>query len=238
MSTGRPRVVLVHGLGGTDRSMEPLARALTAHDVTAVAVTLPGHGTTADDLVGRSWDEWRRAVEQAVLELDDGTGVVVVGQSMGAGLALHVAAAGEARHSVRGVVAVNTPAPDPDAVDGIEWRMSRGHSTVEATLADGESGYHSLPLGAVLAMARGMLDIDLAAVDVPVVVVNGALDETVDPASGASLAAGLTGVPPADLRRELLPRTGHVATFGPDLDALVACVMGLVGPIVHHPPRA
>lgn len=222
--------------------MEPLARALLAHGVTATAITLPGHGTTADDLVGLSWDHWRHAVEQAVLDVDDGAGVVVVGQSMGAGLALHVAAAGTARHSVRGVVAVNTPPADPDAVDGIEWRMSRGHTTVDATVADGEAGYRSLPLGAVLAMARGMLDIDLSTVHVPVVVVNGALDETVDPASGAALAAALTGVPAPLLRREVLPRTGHVATFGPELDTLAglvnAVVNGPVGPIVDDSPLA
>jgi carboxylesterase len=238
-------VLLVHGLGGTAQSMDPLQQALAAHLLsapllTATSITLPGHGTSPDDLDGITWDHWRAAVEQAVIDADRGDGVVVVGQSMGGALALHAAAAGSARAAVRAVVAVNTPVADPDAVDGIEWRMSRGHTHIDATVVDGEHGYHSLPMSAVLALATGLLDIELAAITVPVAVVNGALDDTVDPVSGETLVAALTGVPRGHLQRHTLAHTGHVATFGPEVGALAQLVIGLVnglnGPIVATTP--
>ena len=236
MSSARPAVLLVHGLGGSARSMAPLERALAVRGVTATSLTLPGHGTTPHDLVGLSWSDWRAAVERAVEDADSGEGVVVVGQSMGGALALHAAAAGPARAAVRAVVAVNTPVGDPDAVDGIEWRMSRGHTSIDATVVDGELGYATLPMSAVLAMANGLLDVDLATVTVPVAVVNGALDDTVDPATGDSLLAALSGVPAADRQRHVLAATGHVATFGPEVEALADLVIGLIGPIVDDGP--
>jgi esterase/lipase len=247
VSPALPAVLLVHGLGGTAQSMAPLEQALTAHllpapVLTVASITLPGHGTTPADLDGITWGEWCAAVEQAVVDADHGGGVVVVGQSMGGALALHAAAGGRAHDAVRAVVTVNTPVADPDAVDGIEWRMARGHTHLEATVVDGEHGYHALPMTAVLAMASGLLDIDLAAITVPVAVVNGALDDSVDPASGDALLAALSGVPLHRLQRHTLARTGHVATFGPEVGALADLVIGIVnglnGPIVDGGPLA
>ena len=54
----------------------------------------------------------------------DHAATVIVGQSLGAALALAVAGEG----GCAAVVAISTPAPDPDALDGLEWRRSRGHA--------------------------------------------------------------------------------------------------------------
>lgn len=202
-------IALVHGLGGTGATMDPLADLLTSAGHTCLTVTLPGHGTTPDDLARVTWAEWVAAIPDAD---------VVVGQSMGGALALAVAST---RPSVLGVVAINTPAPDPDTLDGLEWRRSRGHDWIDGPpLADGEAGYTHLPIGALLKMARGVLDTDLAAVTVPVLLVNSAGDEIVDPAGADTIASAVGG----PVTRLVLANSGHVATFGPDRSDLAAAI--------------
>lgn len=202
-------IALVHGLGGTGATMDLLADLLTSAGHSCLTVTLPGHGTTPEDLAGVTWVEWVAAIPDAD---------VLVGQSMGGALAL---AAASTRPSVLGVVAINTPAPDPDALEGLEWRRSRGHEWIDGPpLAEGEAGYTRLPIDALANMARGVLDTDLAAVTVPVLLVNSAGDEVVDPASADTIASALGG-PVAHL---LLANSGHVATFGPDQNILAAAI--------------
>lgn len=202
-------IALVHGLGGTGATMDPLADLLTSAGHFCLTFTLPGHGTTPEDLAGVMWAEWVAAIPDAD---------VVVGQSMGGALAL---AAASTRQSVLGVVAINTPAPDRDALEGLEWRLSRGHDWIDGPpLAEGEAGYTRLPIDALVNMARGVLDTDLAAVTVPVLLVNSAGDEVVDPTSADAIASALGG--PVTLL--VLANSGHVATFGPDQDVLAAAI--------------
>ena len=198
-------VVCVHGLGGSAATMAPLVEALRQAGHDADAITLPGHGTTPDELDTVTWREWLDAVPPAD---------VVVGQSLGAAIALAVATE---RPQVRAVVAINPPAPDPDALEGLQWRRSRGHEWVDGPpLADGEPGYTRLPIAALITMTAGILAIDLAAVTVPVLIVTSALDDVVDPASADAVAAVLAG----PVHRLVLPNSGHVATLGPDRDLL------------------
>ena len=206
-------VGLVHGLGGTAGTMHRIAEMLTTRGHTCTAVTLPGHGSSPDDLLAVGWSDWVAAVPVAEM---------LVGQSMGASLCLAAASTRkDVRSTVRAVVAINAPAPDPDAVEGLEWRRSRGHEWLEAPpLAEGEAGYDRLPMHALLEMTNGVLATDFAGITVPVLLVNSALDDVVDPWS-AEVIAPLLGGP---VERLVLPRSGHVATLGPDLDLLVDAV--------------
>jgi carboxylesterase len=209
------RVLCLHGLGGTGATMWPLVAALSAADHTVLAPTLPGHGGVPDDLIGVDWETWLAAAREWPA---DGPADLVVGQSMGALLALALAAEGRAR----AVVAINPPAPDPDAVDGLEWRQTRGHDWVEVgASALGEVAYERLPIGALLAMHTGALSVPLDRVAVPVLIVTSELDEVVDPASSDVVAATLTG----QVQRLRLSRGGHVASLDADRDRLAAAVV-------------
>jgi len=209
-----PRILLVHGLGGTAGTMQPLAEGLAAAGHTVHAPTLPGHGTVPEALVGVGWSDWMRAAQEWRAD-------VIIGQSMGAALALTVAS----HHGCRAVVAINPPTPNPDDVDGLEWRQSRGHGWVDGPpLADGEVGYTRFPITALLAMANGVLAIDFDAVTCPVLLVTSALDEVVDPAGADVVAVAVTGA----VVRLMLPHSGHVATLGPDLDRLLPAVVGFI----------
>lgn len=203
-------VLLLHGLGGTGATMRPLSNGLRALGHTTHAPTLPGHGTVESDLESVAWAEWIAAAHEWPAD-------VIVGQSMGASLALAVAAHG----NCLAVVAINPPAPDPDAVDGLEWRQSRGYEWVDGPpLADGEVGYTRLPISALLEMTNGVLATDLGTVTCPVLVVTSALDDVVDPAGAALVSTSITG----PVSRLILANSGHVATLGPDIDQLLGAI--------------
>ena len=208
------RVLCLHGLGGTAATMAPLVAALRAEGHEVFAPTLPGHGTHPDGLLTATWSQWLATATAWPCE-------VVVGQSMGGALALVVAAASP----VRGVVAINVPPPDPDAVDALEWQRDRGIEWVDGPpLAEGEAGYTRLPTAALMQMVNGTLGVDLARVTQPVLLVTSALDDVVDPFSADYLASLL----PGPVTRLALPNSGHVATLGPDLPTLLAEIHALI----------
>lgn len=208
------RILLLHGLGGTGATMQRLVDRLTALGHATHAPTLPGHGTVPEDLATVGWADWIAAAKAAPAD-------VIVGQSMGASLALALAADG----LCRAVVAINPPAADPDAVDGLEWRLSRGHEWIDGPeLADGEVGYTRQPLTALLEMTNGVLQTDLSTVVCPVLLVTSALDEVVDPA-GADVVAESLGGP---VTRLTLAQSGHVATLGSEVDALLAAIADFI----------
>ena len=200
------RVLCLHGLGGTGATMWPIVAACIDAGFTTLAPTLPGHGTDPQDLVGVTWHDWLEAAR--AWDAD-----AVVGQSMGANLALQLAA----EHRCAAVVCVNPVMPDADAMEGLEWRKSRGQEWVdvgESTV--GEIAYERLPIGAVIAMTSGVATIDLNAVDRPVLLVTSANDDVVDPSASDAIAALL----PGDVRRLRLRRSGHVATLDVERDVL------------------
>ncbi len=200
---------LVHGLGGTADTMTPLALALEALGHTTRCITLPGHGTSPEDLLGVGWADWLAAVPVAE---------VLVGQSLGASLALAAAAT---RPEVRAVVAINPIVADPDALEGLEWRRDRGLDWMPgAPLAQGEVGYDRLPIAALIEMVAGVSALDLATVTAPVLLVTGALDDTVDPPALDASIAHVRG-PVTRLR---LANSGHVATLGPERALLAEAI--------------
>lgn len=58
----RAAVLLVHGFSATPWEMRPLAADLAERGFASLAVRLPGHGTTPEDLAERRWEEWLEAV--------------------------------------------------------------------------------------------------------------------------------------------------------------------------------
>jgi esterase/lipase len=113
------RIACIHGLGGTGATMARLADRLHRADHEVTTPTLPGHGSQPEALLGVAWPDWLAAVPDAD---------VLVGQSMGGSLALAAAARSA---SIRAVVCINALAPDPDAVDGLEWRRDRGTAWID-----------------------------------------------------------------------------------------------------------
>lgn len=106
--TGTPRgiAILIHGLSDTAFAMRDLAGSLSRQCFESRALLLPGHGTRAADLMVVDHEDWLThagaAVRQARQESDF---VVIAGFSLGAALALAVAA--ESPGSVDAVIGVS-----------------------------------------------------------------------------------------------------------------------------------
>lgn len=103
----RYSVVLIHEFAGSPASVGPVADALRAHGAVVETPTLPGHDTRWEDLGSATWQEWYAACDVALTRVVVATGrpAVVAGVSVGAALALRLAAI--RGPEVAGVVAVN-----------------------------------------------------------------------------------------------------------------------------------
>jgi carboxylesterase len=61
-ATAKAAVLLVHGFSATPWEMRPLADSLVGRGFACLAVRLPGHGTSPEDLATRRWEEWLEPV--------------------------------------------------------------------------------------------------------------------------------------------------------------------------------
>lgn len=222
--TGKRHAVALHGLGGTPASLGALPDVLRRSGWTVATPTLPGHGTTPDELAEVTRSEWHQAAEACVAA----ERTVVLGQSMGGLLALRLAATSE---WIAGVVAINTPVtpPGPDAVEHLHWLLERGRGTQPVgppDLADPDAvddAYDELPVRSLLELASLSAEVHdlLPRVRVPVLVVTSAHDGVVDPANGELLAERVSG----PVEQLLLPRSRHVACLDLDRELLAAEVV-------------
>jgi len=86
-------VLLIHGLTGTPVEMRYVGRGLHKAGFTVYGMQLPGHCGNEADLSATCWNDWYLGVEQALAALRTRVKTVVVGGlSMGAVMALHLAA--------------------------------------------------------------------------------------------------------------------------------------------------
>ncbi|AGC48646.1 alpha/beta fold family hydrolase [Myxococcus stipitatus DSM 14675] len=99
---GPDACLVLHGFTGSPWDVRPLAEALAARGMRVVAPLLPGHGATPQALLGVTWRDWRDEARRALDLLRGHRQVFVAGLSMGALLAVGLAADAPAR--VRGLV--------------------------------------------------------------------------------------------------------------------------------------
>jgi 3-oxoacyl-(acyl-carrier-protein) synthase/pimeloyl-ACP methyl ester carboxylesterase len=244
-AAGLGPVLFLHGFGGNAAHWEPLCRELG--DIEAVAVDLPGHGDNAGtplDVPARQLD-----ADLADLAASAGAGrpggVVVVGHSLGALVALRLAAV--APHRVRALVLLasgfpfrvhpelaaqlSRGEPDPAFIAGCLQRPDEP-GTVRL-LSDGFRRVPAgLPPAAVWGIGAGEPGAgDLSGVRAPALVIVAGEDVVTSPRKGRALAAALPG---AELA--VLPGAGHYAHI--EEAALVAGQLRRFFARVQPPPAA
>lgn len=232
-------VLVLHGLGGNAGSVAPLVDALRAIGHHVRAPTLPGHDTEPADLAITGWVEWRAAAAAALHELD--APVVAIGQSMGAALALDLAADPVDGPAIAAVACINPIVlSDPDAIEHLEWQISRGKVLTPATPADirdpdvVDPAYEQLPLRALVEMSTHVAAVALVDVIQPVLVVTSLDDHVVDPANSDAVAVGVSGT----VERLALRRSGHVATLDRERDLLAAELLEWIARLPLERPDA
>jgi carboxylesterase len=90
---GRDGVLLIHGLTGTPTEMRFIGKEFNNAGYTVYGMQLAGHCGTEEDLLNTGWRDWYHSVEAAYRHLARRCDRVFVGGlSMGAVLAMHLAA--------------------------------------------------------------------------------------------------------------------------------------------------
>lgn len=90
---GPTGVLMLHGFTGSPASMRPIGEWLAGQGLTVLGPLLPGHGTRWEDLAATGWADWAAEANSGLSDLARLCDrVVVVAQSMGAALAVHLAA--------------------------------------------------------------------------------------------------------------------------------------------------
>jgi carboxylesterase len=219
-------VLVCHGFTGNPQSMRGLAEAFAAAGFSVELPLWPGHGTSIDDMLQTTWDDWSGAAELAFGELQSRCPkVVVAGLSMGGTLATWLAS----RHpEIVGLVAIN-PAIEPggDAfLDILRETVKQGTAVMPAIgndVADPsqkELAYEGAPIEPLISLleAQAALAPQLGEVRCPTLLITSKQDHVVPPASSDYLAERVGG----PVERVFLERSYHVATLDYDRDEIFA----------------
>ena len=103
---GKTGVLLIHGFGGSPRSLQELAKRLVDAGYTVALPLLAGHGSTPEAMEASRRTEWMADVEKAYQWVHERADkVFVCGLSMGGTLALW---ATEQHPDVAGLITINT----------------------------------------------------------------------------------------------------------------------------------
>jgi carboxylesterase len=208
--------------------MRPLADALAARGFATRAPRLPGHGTDPDDLARTRAADWVAAAEAGLDALRrDVPLVAVIGMSMGALLALDLAA----RHptAVSALVCCGTPLRVPRLtwlpfavrVPGMARRLAvipkrdGAPDIADPEMRAASRSYRVMPLAAVLeliALQRGVREA-LDRVTQPALLLHGRHDRSVPLANLALLRARLGS---RVIETHVMERSGHVITLDYD----------------------
>jgi carboxylesterase len=200
--------------------MRGLAEAFAGAGFAVELPRLPGHGTTIDDMMTTTWEDWSTAAEAAFIDLAARVDrIVVAGLSMGGGLTLWLAS----RHpDVAGIVLVNpiAEATAPEIVAMVRQMLADGATTIDAIGNDiaepgqVEMAYDKTPLAAAASMfdAIDSLQPAIASITCPALLMNSPQDHVVPPSNSEHLATTLGG----PVERVSLERSYHVATLDYD----------------------
>lgn len=229
LGDGARRVLLLHGLTGTPAEVRPIAEALHAAGFAVRAPLLPGHGD-AESLAEQGWTAWYGAAAELLRSLAEGGRVLVVGFSMGALLALRLAAV--ERERVAGVAAISVmlelPAWQAALARGLAAlrhhpRLGRfvGHfpkRAVDVRISAHSRGSPSLrvfPYAAIASLADLQRDVQLRLghITAPLLLLHGRHDHTAPAAFSERVSQAVAS---ERVRRVVLPDSFHIV--GVDLD--------------------
>jgi carboxylesterase len=219
---GPTGALLLHGFTGSPASLRPLGQFLAARGVSVAGPLLPGHGTTDwNDLATATVDAWTAAADAGLEALHACETVTVVGLSMGACLALKLAARRPDR--VRGVVLVNPYVRDPRLIlaGGLRLfaRSVRGVGNDIKKPGQDEVCSERIPVRTLVhlhRLHRGTASA-MPSVTQPLLVLRSDEDHTVD-GSGVKLIMDRVGSERKELVR--LTNSYHVATLDYDADII------------------
>lgn len=219
-------VLLFHGFTSTTIEVRPLAESLQKSGYKVVAPLLPGHGTKPEDMLEIRCEDWVNTAESAYLALEkEYSKIVVGGESMGALLALHLAAI----HSQISCLVVFAPAIHvsgqwraPILAPFIKFRpkyyLPKDAKQTEPNVLPWQ-GYNVLPIPAAAQFyeLQKLVRHELVLIHQPVLIFQGKLDGTIDPQGAQTVLEALSS---QEKQLVWLERSGHTLLLGSEHDAV------------------
>jgi len=234
--------LLVHGFTATPDEMRPLGEALAARGFPVRAVRLAGHGTEVADLAGTRWTDWFASVTEGADRLRrEVPALAVAGMSLGALLALHLAATRPAE--VSALVLCGTPLELGGA--GVRWLpllaripcIARRWATIpkpggpdiaDPAVRAASRSYRAMPLGAVLELLRlqAVVRGEVGRVTQPALLLHGRHDHSVPLANLERVRRSLGS---RLIESHVLERSWHVVTLDYDRDEVARLAADFLG---------
>ena len=187
-------MLMIHGFTACPVDLKPLAEILHGFGYTINAPLLAGHGTTPEQMIKTSWQDWMNSVLEALSVLRrECKQVAAVGHSVGGLLALALAI----EHQVDGVIPINAPLifhnkDIPRAhefLDKFEYAR-KDYKKDQAEIIITSEGlphfsYKKIPLKCVVSVNKAIAEIQnrLPEIKCPALIVQSNQDKTVDPVS-------------------------------------------------------
>ena len=220
---GETGVLLLHGLSGTPSEVQPLGEYLSNKGFFTLGPWLKGHYTSPRDLAKTRWQDWAQSARESYDQLRQRCPkVFVAGLSMGADLALHLAAT----VPVEGVISLSAPVRIFDfRFNGIAFFRYLQWWTTSLTggVLDPKASPHvTYPY----VMTKSLHDLkklmevvlkELPQITAPTLVVQGRKDSMVPPQNGDLIYQALHSQSKHHL---LLDRSDHVVTLDYDKEIL------------------
>jgi len=252
--SARIGALLIHGLGGTQYDLGVLQKSLKKAGIETCAITLPGHGTQPEDLIGQKAEQWLAMLEAQYLALQSQYDQLhIVGMCMGALLALLLCQ--RVRHEGRrGKLVLLAPPVYIDGwstpwyaalrflvyrIPGVAARMkveegepygiknSLVRAVVKAKFARGDNfHYRWVPLACVRQVdrLRAMVIRDAALIEAPTLIIHAREDELTSLRSADFLQAAI-----ADARTVVLENSYHMICVDNDRDLVANSVLEFLG---------
>jgi carboxylesterase len=177
-------VLLVHGFTASPWEMRLFGELLAAEGYIAIGVRLPGHGTTAEDLAKRRYEDWLAAVNRGhALLAEAGLRSYGIGMSTGALLLLAQAT----KRPLQGMVLLSPflKMRHPLASATVVLRFFRRFQQHRVAAQLSDYYYSRRPVNGIYQLCRLTRKIRhiLPAISAPTLVLSSAGDRTIDPES-------------------------------------------------------
>jgi carboxylesterase len=216
--------------------MRSIAERAAATGYTVELPRLPGHGTTIEDMMTTTWDDWSAAALYAYDELAERCErVAIVGLSMGGGLTAFIA---EQRPFVAGCVFINplVKSPAPGMEEALNEMLETGVESIASIGSDIkkegvlEASYAATPLRCVVSLITGANGIESKLSDIvaPSLLISSREDHVVTSDNGDAIVDQSSG----PVERIWLEESFHVATLDNDKELLESATMEFLAKVL------